>query len=127
MTAATDRYSLDPAGLMAAIDADARALDTCGKELGAAIKHESQVRAIHEEATEKALIELRDEAKRDGERLPGMDMLRALAHRRVDSRVYGEALAAKAQVEALRAWSRALEASVSARQSLLRAMTSEAA
>ena len=62
---------MDPATLMGQVDANARALDTAGSELGKAIKVLQQRELAYDEAHETALIEIFHEHKESGERQPG--------------------------------------------------------
>ena len=117
---------MDPASVMASIDADARALDVAGRELGAAIKVLQGRELAYEEVHQKTLLAIYHEHKESGERLPAEELRRALAHQRMDRHIYAHFLEAKAQVNALQAYIGTLKASVSARQSLLSALRTEA-
>jgi DNA-binding transcriptional regulator YiaG len=110
---------------MSAIDADARSLDAAGRRLAQAIQKLSGLEMQYEQAVQEQLVTLHHESKESGERLPAEDIRRALAHRKVSREVYGAYLASRAEVDALRAWCRATEASLSAKQSLLNAMKAE--
>jgi hypothetical protein len=59
--------------------------------------------------------------------MPAEDLRRAMAHQRIDRKLYGEHLTAQARVEGGKAYLRALTAAVSARQSVLSALRAEAA
>jgi len=116
---------MDPATLMGQIDANARALDTAGAELGRAIKAMSEAEFAYDEAFESELLRIYHESKEAHERPPAEDVRKAMAHRAIRPTVYAAYLDARAQVDALKAYVRALEASVSARQSLLSALKAE--
>jgi hypothetical protein len=115
----------DPATLMGEIHASARAIDAGSKQLGQAIRRLAQTQETYEAAQESALILIRDEAVTAGERVPAEDLRRAMAHRRVPSEIYGAYLQNQAEVDGLKAWLRAQEAALSARQSLLSALRAE--
>jgi hypothetical protein len=100
-------------------------IDTTGKQLAKAIKDASEMRVDYVRAFEGELIKIRDEHKESGERLPAEEMRAALAHQRLDRFIYAKHLTAEAHVDALKAYLRALEASTSARQSLLATMREE--
>ena len=117
---------IDPAQVMEQIDKGAKALDGGGKELGKAITEAAKTELAYKESLEKALLEVRDGYRESGERMPAEDLRLAEAHQKVNGATYAKYLTSKARVDALRAWLRALEAQVSARQSLLRALTEEA-
>ena len=117
---------IDPGLLMSKIEESAREIDQCGRELATAIKSHSAAEISYEAEKEKALIEIHNAAKEKGEREPAQDLRAAMAHRKIDARIYGEYLLTKASADALRARLRALEASTSARQSLLATMREEA-
>jgi hypothetical protein len=119
--------SLNPPTLLAKLDADAAALDVAGKELAHAIGDAAKAAANYERAMQSALLELRDEHAKSGERMPAEDLRRAMAHQRIDRKLYGEHLTAQARVEGGKAYLRALTAAVSARQSVLSALRAEAA
>lgn len=118
--------SLDPIEVMNRISEDAAALDGDGKDIHDAILDLQEAEQAYQEARNIALIELMDEYKAAGERLPAEDMRSALVHRRVDKKLYGRYLSAKARTEALRAWTRTRENALSARQSLLSTLREEA-
>jgi hypothetical protein len=118
--------SFDPASVMAAVDSGARQLDSAGRALGKAIKNLSEAEAEYERHFEEALIGLVHRYKENGERLPGEDLRRALAHQNLAPDTYAKYLSAKAEVRALEAWVRTLQAATSARQSLLSTLRAEA-
>lgn len=118
--------SLDPVAVMNAIDSAAALLDQDSRDLHEAITNLQTAQAIYEQARTTALIELMDQYKEAGERLPAEDLRAALVHRRVEAKVYGDFLSAKARVEAIKASSRARENALSARQSLLSTLREEA-
>lgn len=114
-----------PYELMSAIEADARGLDAGGRQLAKAIKQLGDLERDYEKAVQDALITLYHDAKERGDRLPAEDIRKALSHRQVPAPVYGAFLAKKAEVDALKAWTRTVESSLSARQSLLNALKAE--
>lgn len=120
----TDSLS-SPHELMSAIDAAARSLDAGGRRLAQAIQKLSTHEQNYEKARQDALITIYHDAKESGQRMPAEDVRQALAHRQVPNEVYGAFLAAKAEVDALKAWCRVTEASLSARQTLLNVMKAE--
>lgn len=114
-----------PHELMAAIDADARSLDAGGRRLAQAIQKLSTHEHNYEKHVQDALITIYHDSKESGQRMPAEDVRTALAHRKVPAEVYGAFLATKAEVDALKAWCRVTESSLSAKQSLLNAMKAE--
>ena len=114
-----------PHELMAQIEADARSLDSGGRQLAKSIQKLSGLEQKYQAAVQSALIEMYHVAKEGGERLPAEDVRQALAHRQVPKEIYGSYLAGKAEVDALRAWCRTMESALSARQSLLSALRAE--
>lgn len=118
--------SLDPVDVMVAIDSDAALLDQASKDLYDSIRAVATAEREYEHARSVKLIELMDEYRQAGERLPAEDLRNALVHKRIDKRLYGDWLSAKARADALRASTRAKENALSARQSLLSTLREEA-
>lgn len=117
----------DPGALMGEIHALAVALDKGQRELSAAIRELGEVEAEYERAFNRELLVIRDDAVRRGERVPAEDLRRAMAHSAIAPELYARYLRARAAVDAGRAWLRATEAGLSARQSLLSAFKAEGA
>lgn len=117
--------SLDPHQLMVSIEHSARLLDSAGARLAAVTKKLSTVQAEYEAAFEAALITIYDASVKNGARMPAEDVRKAMAHQQIPSKLYGDFLATKAELDALRAWTRATEAALSARQSLLSTLRAE--
>lgn len=120
---------IDPGTLMAKIEDSAAEIDEAGKLLAAAIHRASEAEIEYEQAKQEELIRLHGEyrlgGKREKEKPPAADLRAAMAHQRIDSAVYGNYLLTKATTEALKARLKSLEASTSARQSLLATMRDE--
>jgi hypothetical protein len=114
-----------PGDLMVAIERDARALDNAGRELAKAIQKQGDLEMRYERARQEALIKILHDSLEAKERVPAEDLRGALAHQQIPIDVYEGFLAGKARVDALKAWSRATEHSLSARQSLLNALKAE--
>ncbi len=110
---------------MEAISDDAGSLDAASKALYAAITRRAEATNAYQGAMEAALIEIRDEFAAKGERLPAEDLRTALAHQRIERKVYADYLTAQAQVEAMKARTRAISDAMSGRQSLLAALRDE--
>ncbi len=124
MTAET-LTELNPVELINTIARDARRLDEGGRRLANAIQQLADREREYRKSVEDARIRIYHDSKESGERMPAEDIREALAHRQIPSAVYSEFLAAKAEVDALKAWTRTVEHSVSARQSLLAALREE--
>lgn len=116
----------DPARLIGAIDADCRALDAAGKELGAKLKQLAQAELAYGDAYEAELAVLVEEHHKAGERLPGEDVRRALIHARIDRALYRQQHQLRREVEALEKWGRMKEKTLSGRQSELSFLKAEA-
>lgn len=109
---------------MAEIVEAARGLDTCGRDLRAAIEEEAKCRLAYDRKVERAKIEVYHKAKKMGERPPAEDIRTALAHSMAEDE-YAGFLSSKATVEGLKAWQMSLRASTSARQTLLSTLRAE--
>lgn len=118
--------TVNPAALMAAIDADAKRLDEATKKLAEAITDLSEFQADYDAAKNAAMLTVLHEYEGKGERLPAEDVRAALVAQLVDGLVYKQWLAAKATVDAGKAWCRSRETIISARQTLLKTLTLEA-
>lgn len=118
--------SVNPADLLTAIDTDAKRLDEATKKLAEAITDLSDRQADYDAEKNKAMLTVLHEYEGKGERLPAEDVRAALVAQQVDSLVYKQWLAAKATVDAGKAWCRSRETIISARQTLLKTLTVEA-
>jgi len=111
---------LDPGAVTAAVDEGATRLERAAESLHAAVLDAEKASQVYDEAYEKELLRIYDEAKKSGERMPAEDVRRALAHHRIESKVYIAHVEAKATLAAQEKLFRGLEKSVSARQSVLK-------
>jgi hypothetical protein len=114
-----------PHELMAQIEADARSLDSGARRLAKAIQELAGFAQRYERDLQQQLITIYDEAKHTGERMPAEDVRRAMAQRGVDHATYASFLSKQAEVEALKAWTRATASVLSARQTLLNVLRDE--
>ena len=114
-----------PGAVIAAIDEDARNLDTASKELYKAITKKADAERAYEQALRTQLITIFDESKSAGERMPAEDVRKALAHRKIDNKLWADYIVAVAKVEAMTARTRAITAAMNGRQSLLAALRDE--
>jgi hypothetical protein len=117
--------TVNPVALIEQINRDARRLDSGGRRLASAIKELSELETDYRKHVEEARIRIYHDSKESGERMPAEDIRDALAHRQIPSDVYAKFLTARAEVDALKAWTRTVEHAVSARQSLLAALREE--
>ncbi|MGH2761417.1 MAG: hypothetical protein ACRDLD_02365 [Thermoleophilaceae bacterium] len=116
--------SFDPGEVMNAVEDGADRLEKAADAYSDAVKRFEDAQNDYERDFQKQLLVIADRARKAGERVPAGDLRSAEAHQKLDSKVYGEYLAAKAEKEALATRYRALAAAVSARQSLLKALGS---
>jgi hypothetical protein len=115
--------TFDPGQLMAAVDDGATRLEKAAGAYHDAVLEHERAEALYERDFQKKLLVVYHRAKDSGERMPAEDIRRAMAHELVDAEVYADFLEAKAKREALAVRYRALAASVSARQSLLKSLS----
>ena len=115
----------DPATLMGEVEADCRALDACGKELGRALKELAEAEIASGDAFDAALIEVEREYAGRDERLPSAEQRAAHARQKIEPELRGKAMRLKREVEALQHWARIKQASVSGRQSILSTLKAE--
>jgi hypothetical protein len=110
----------DPGATLKAVDDGAERLEKAAESLHAAVLDAEKASQTYDEAYEKELLRIYDEAKKSGERMPAEDVRRALAHHRIESKVYIAHVETKAKLAAQEKLFRGLEKSVSARQSVLK-------
>lgn len=115
--------NFNPGQLIADVEEGAARLEDAAEKLHDATERFETAEADYERAMQTQLIVIYHQAKETGERLPAEDIRRALAHQAINSNTYGNYLEAKAEKEALAVKYRALSAAVSARQSLLKALS----
>jgi hypothetical protein len=77
----------------------------------------------YEQAFEVEVLKVYHEAKRAGERMPAEDVRKAIAHEKMEDEVYAAHLLAKANLAALEKRHRALGMALTARMSLLKALS----
>lgn len=107
----------DPATLMGQLDADARALDAVGRELGAKLKELAEVEIAHQDAYDAALLEVNESSKEKRE---------AKARLAVPVELRGRLARLRREVEALKSYARIKGDTMSGRQSQLSALRDEA-
>jgi hypothetical protein len=115
--------SLDPGKIMADVDKGADRLEAAADTYSKAVLRYEKAENDYERAVQKQLLVVLDKSKKAGERVPAEDLRRAMAHDAIDPEVYAEYLEARAHKESLSVRFRALSASVSARQSLLKSLS----
>lgn len=118
---------MDALELMGQIDQGCRILDRIGRELSDALQAFAITEREYTTAVEQEKLRIFHGHREKGERLPAEDLRDALAHQQIDSALYGRWLNGRAEINALRAHARAVEHSLSGRQSLLAAMKAEMA
>jgi hypothetical protein len=114
---------VDVGVVMAEVEEGAGRLEKAADVMDAATRRYEQAENAYSRAVEVELVRIHHEAKQAGERPPAEDLRRALAHAAIEDGIYEEYLAAKAELAARTSRYRALSASVSARQSLLKALS----
>lgn len=115
--------NFDPGALISAVEEGSARLEAAADQLHNAVVKYERAEADYERALQMQLIVIYHRAKESGERMPAEDVRNALAHQAINNEIYAEYLSAKAEKEALQVRYRALQASVSARQSVLKALT----
>lgn len=118
---------MDALELMSQIDEGCTRLDRIGRELADAIQAFATTEREYVIAMEQAKLEILHNSRAKRERPPAEDLRDALAHQQIDPVLYGRWLTGRAEINALRAHARAVEHSLSGRQSLLAAMRAETA
>lgn len=113
----------DPGTTMDAVDHGADRLEHAADVLYEAIKRFETAEEALEKAEGKELVRIFHEAQEMGDRPPAEDIRKALARGLIDPVVYQEYLEAKVEKEGLGVRFKALTAAVSARQSVLKALS----
>lgn len=118
----------DPGQILAAIDADARALDTASKQLAKLIPEMGAAQIQYEDAYAHAINRLIDAYRDAGERLPGEDVRRSLvfANEPDVMSAYREKCRLEREVEAWQQWGRLKLGALNGRQSELSFLRAEA-
>ena len=117
----------DPVALMEAIDADCLALDNAAKYLHDMMAELPLKELAYADALDAALIEVEDEYRERGERLPSEAQREARARTRIAPGVRREFLELKRKVELVEKWGRMREKALSGRQSELSFLKAEGA
>src|SRR5689334_13116357 len=108
---------MDPATLMGQIDADCRALDAVGKELGAKLKQLADTEIAYQDAYDAALLDSSEGSKEKRE---------ARARQGVPAELRGRLFRLRGEVESLKQYARIKAGTLSGRQSQLSTLKVEA-
>jgi hypothetical protein len=111
---------VDPGIVMQEVEDGAGRLEAAADAMYESTLRYEKAEAAYERATQTEIVRVYHDSKKRGERPPAEDLRKALAHAAIEPGIYEEFLAAKAELAARTSRYRALAASVSARQSLLR-------
>jgi hypothetical protein len=114
-----------PASLLRELAEEMRELSEAAESFGQARRALARAKTLYEQRMTEKLIELQEEYRESGERLPGEEMRRAICHSRLDEDERANLLIGEAEVEALDKYIRVKTAVVSAIQSELSFMRTE--